>query len=90
MPTPTITVVHTRACHFCADAEEALTALGRQIPIRVELIEAGSDAGAALVDTHRPSMFPLVLLDGAFFSQGRLPGRKLRAVLGSRGAVSPR
>jgi hypothetical protein len=35
-------------------------------------------------------MFPLVLLDGAFFSQGRLPRRKLRALLASRPAVSPR
>jgi len=35
-------------------------------------------------------MFPLVLVDGAFFSQGRLPRRKLRALLASGPVVSPR
>ena len=32
-------------------------------------------------------MFPLVLVDGAFFSVGRLPRRKLRKVLTARGAA---
>ena len=90
MSMPTITVVHAPACHLCVDAQEALTALGQEIPIQVDLVEADSPAGTALVDTYRPSMFPLVLLDGAFFSQGRLPRRKLRALLASRQAVSPR
>jgi len=29
-------------------------------------------------------MFPLVLVDGEFFSAGRLPHRRLRTVLASR------
>jgi glutaredoxin len=90
MPIPTITVVHTPACHFCADAQDALTGLAHEIPVRVELVEAGSAAGLALVGAYRPTMFPLVLVDGAFFSQGRLPRRKLRALLGSAQAASPR
>jgi glutaredoxin len=81
MPNTMITLVHAPACHFCADAQEALAELGRQFPITVELVEAESPDGAALVEEHRPAMFPLVLVDGEFFSTGRLPRRKLQAVL---------
>lgn len=91
MSTATITVVHAPACHFCADAQDTLTELGRETPIRVELVEADSAAGGALIGRYRPTMFPLVLVDGGFFSQGRLPLRKLRAMLAARmAAVSPR
>jgi glutaredoxin len=84
----TITVVHTRACHFCVDALELLAGLGDEI--QLDPIEADSAAGMALLDTYRPTMFPLVVVDGAFFSQGRLPRGKVRALRGSRQAVSPR
>ena len=87
MPTPTITVVHAPACHLCADAQDTLTVLGRETPIRVDLLEADSAAGGALIGRYRPTMFPLVLVDGAFFSQGRLPVRKLRALLVARAAA---
>jgi hypothetical protein len=33
---------------------------------------------------HRAPMSPLVLLDGTFFSSGRLPRRKLEKLLKSR------
>ena len=88
MSIPTITIVHTSACHFCLDALDTLAGLGDQL--QVDSIEADSVAGMALVDTHRPTMFPLVLVDGAFFSQGRLPRHKMRAMLSSWQAVSPR
>jgi glutaredoxin len=81
MPITTITLVHTPACHFCADAQAALADLDREYPVRVDRVEADSDAGRALVGAHRPAMFPLVLVDGAFFSAGRLPRRKLRTLL---------
>lgn len=90
MSMPAITVVHVPACHFCTDARETLADLEREGLIQTEFIEADSATGLALVDTHRPSMFPLVLVDGALFSQGRLPQRKLRAFLSSRPAVTPR
>jgi glutaredoxin len=80
MPT-TITLVRTPACHFCADARAVLTELGREFAIRVDLVAADSEAGQALIGAHRPAMFPLVLLDGVYFSVGRLPRRKLRAQL---------
>lgn len=88
MSMPTMTVVHAPACHLCSDAQQALTELGTEIPIQVELIEADSPVGTALVGAHRPSMLPLVLLDGVFFSQGRLPRRKLRALVESHKAVT--
>lgn len=82
--TTIITLVHAPACHFCADAQEALTNLGEQYPIQVDLIDADSDTGHRLVSLHRPAMFPLVLVNGKFFSAGRLPRRKLHALLTAR------
>ena len=76
-----ITVVQAPACHFCVDAADALAELGREFPIRVEAVEAGEPRGAALVRQYRAPMFPLVLVNGGYFSSGRLPRRKLAAVL---------
>jgi glutaredoxin len=73
-----VTVLHTPACHFCDDARAALAELAHQYSIQVELVEAASPAGQALLGAHRTGMFPVVLVDGAFFSAGRLPCRKLR------------
>ncbi|HET8680453.1 MAG TPA: hypothetical protein VFM54_01050 [Micromonosporaceae bacterium] len=87
-PVVTVTLVHGPACHLCFDAQAALTELSRELPIRVELVAADSDAGRDLVGAHRPAMFPLVLVDGVFFSAGRLPRRKLRARLATRPVVS--
>ncbi len=78
---PVITVVHAEGCHFCDDARAVLAGLGREYPLRVELVDAASPAGAELVRAHRAPMFPLVLVDGEFFSYGRLPVRKLRRLL---------
>lgn len=90
MSVPHVIVVHAAACHFCADALEALAEIGCRFPMRVDLVEADSARGLALVAAYRPGMFPLVLLDGALFSSGRLPRRKLHARLSSRPAVSTR
>lgn len=87
-PDPTITVVRTPACHLCADAQDALAELGRSFPIRVEVLDLDTEPGQALVGAHRPAMFPLVLVDGVFFSAGRLPRRKLRALLATRTATA--
>jgi hypothetical protein len=87
MPMPMITLVSSPACHFCADAQAVLADLGREFPVQVQVVLADSQTGAALVGAHRPAMFPLVLVDGGYFSQGRLPRRKLRALLAERAAV---
>lgn len=85
-----ITVVHSQACHFCEDAETALADLAREFPLHIDRIDAADPRGEALVRTHRAPMYPLVLVDGAFFSFGRLPRKKLRKRLEQRrvGAVA--
>jgi hypothetical protein len=95
-----ITLVHSPACHFCDDAQAALAALAeefgdarkpdrRHSPVTVELVAAASPAGRRLVSAHRAAMYPLVLLDGEFFSCGRLPRGKLRRELARREVEKP-
>jgi hypothetical protein len=86
----TVTLVYAPACHFCDDARTALTEFENEHDLAVELVAADSDEGQDLVARHRPAMFPLVLVDGAFFSAGRLPRGKLRNLLAARGAVGVR
>ncbi len=77
-----VTLVTAPGCHFCEDAHKVLTDLQEQgQPIGLELVSATSPEGVALLATHRPAMNPLVLVDGAYFSAGRLPRRKLQALL---------
>ena len=86
-----ITFVHAPACHFCADAEQVLTALALDYPLVIDRVSADEDTGRALVAEHRAAMYPLVLVDGRFFSSGRLPRTKLRRLLEMRrtdGAVA--
>ncbi len=82
-----VTVVHSPACHFCADAQATLAELAGEFPLTVELVGATEPRGKALVLAHRAPMYPLVLVDGEFFSFGRLPRRKLRKALEARFAV---
>ncbi len=81
---PVVTVVHAPACHFCHDAEEALAVLAGDVPLLVRSVGIDTPEGRALVAEHRPAMNPLVLLDGQFFSAGRLPRKKLARALASR------
>ena len=76
-----VTVVTAPACHFCSDAQAALTELARNHPLTVTVVGAGSPAGQALLARYHTGMFPLVLVDGVFFSAGRLPRRKLARLL---------
>ena len=61
--------------------------LAANFPVHVETLDVRSEAGKALMRAHQASMSPLVLLDGEFFSHGRLPRRKLAKVLGQRQAA---
>lgn len=79
-----LTVVESTGCHFCADAHTALGELAKDFPLVVEWLDAADPRGASLVAEHRAPMYPLVLLDDAFFSFGRLPPKKLRKLLGER------
>ena len=85
-PVP-VTLVHSAACHFCDDARAALDALALDFAIEVTEIDLESAEGAALIALHRPPLNPLVLIDGAYFSAGRLPRRKLVKLLEERGAA---
>jgi hypothetical protein len=80
----TITIVQAPACHLCEDAESAVAQLAIDYPIRCQILDIRSAEGFALIQAHRPAMNPLVLLDGRFFSAGRLPRGKLRRTLATR------
>ncbi|RYZ64644.1 MAG: glutaredoxin [Proteobacteria bacterium] len=86
LPPVRVTLVHAPACHFCEDAEQALGELGERYTIEVRAVDIDSPEGRSLVATHRPAMNPLVLVDGAYFSSGRLPRKKLAKALEQRDA----
>lgn len=81
-----VTVVHSLACHYCADAEHVLAALAREFRLAVTFVLADTERGRDLVAEYRASMYPVVLVDGVFFSSGRLPRNKLRKLLQGRTA----
>lgn len=76
-----ITIVQAPGCHFCDDAHTAIVALAVEYPLSLRLVDIRSPQGQQLVRLHRPALNPLVLVDGAFFSAGRLPRGKLRKLL---------
>jgi alkyl hydroperoxide reductase subunit AhpF len=82
-----VTLVHAEACHFCNDAEQALALLAERFALEVSMVEVDSAEGRRLVDVHRPAMNPLVLVDGAYFSAGRLPRKKLTRLLEARNSA---
>lgn len=82
-----ITVVESEACHFCEDAHRALAELAATYPMTVDTVDLRSEAGQRLMQAHRASMSPLVLVEGEFFSHGRLPRRKLAKLLDKRRAT---
>jgi hypothetical protein len=72
-----VTLVEAPACHLCNDAKSALTVLAQSYPMTVHVVSIDDEPGRALMSQHRAPMSPLVLLDGQYFSSGRLPRRKL-------------
>ena len=83
-PATRITVVESEACPFCEQARSSLAELAVTYPLLIDIIDARSEQGHSLMQSHRASMSPLVLLDGQFFSNGRLPRRKLTRLLDER------
>jgi glutaredoxin len=79
--TPTVTLLVTTGCHYCEDARGELAARAGLGDLELNVVSIDSEQGRALQATHRPSMFPLVLVDGQPFSIGRLPRRKLDQAL---------
>jgi hypothetical protein len=72
-----VTLVEAPACHLCDDAKSTLAVLAQSYPMTIHVLSIGSVQGGALMARHRAPMSPLVLLDGQYFSSGRLPRRKL-------------
>jgi hypothetical protein len=72
-----VTVVEAPACHLCEEAKSALTVLAEAYPMTIHVVPIGEEPGRTLMQHHRAPMSPLVLLDGRYFSSGRLPRRKL-------------
>ena len=86
LPALPVVVVTAPACHFCEEATEHLATVAERHPLDIREVEIASPEGARLVAEHRPALNPLVLVDGRFFSAGRLPRRKLDALLREREA----
>ena len=82
-----VTMVEAEACHFCADAHETLDAFAARYPIALTSLDARDPVGIALMQEHRAAMSPLILIDGEFFSQGRLPRGKFQRLLEQRAAA---
>ena len=84
-----VTVVEAPACHLCEDAKSSLAVLSQSYPLTVNVVSILEEPGRSLMQAHRAPMSPLVLLDGVYFSSGRLPRRKLEKRLAkAQGGVS--
>ena len=81
-----VTLVTTPACHFCDDAHARLDALDRAGLLRLTTVPAESPEGEALIAEHRPAMFPLTLVAGRHFHDGRIPRGKLARLVEHLGA----
>lgn len=81
---PTVTVVHTWAGPVDREAGYLLAGLVPDHRVTVELVDAAGPRGRALVEQHHVDAFPLVLVDGSFFSTGRLPRGRLMRLLQAR------
>jgi hypothetical protein len=76
-----VVVVRSRGCHLCEDAIEALDELGRQFPLKVQIVHLETPEGRAIMAKHRAGLSPAVVIEGELFSSGRLPRKKLRRML---------
>ena len=86
MTAPTrVTVLTQDDCTFCDHAKDTLARLAADYPLSIEEIRLDTPAGQALAAGEGVFFAPGVLLDGAFFSHGRLSEKKLRRTLDRRG-----
>ena len=88
-----VVLVTAHRCHFCEEARKLLEDLGGRYPLAIREVELESDEGIALATRFRVPFPPVVLLNGAFFGNGRISRRKLTKALdeaiGAGGPVSP-
>lgn len=79
-----VTLLTQAHCGFCEQAQETLERLAREYPLTLTSVNLASAEGHQLALKHGIIFAPGVLLDGAFFSYGRLSERKLRRALAAR------
>ncbi|WP_324649972.1 glutaredoxin [Georgenia sp. H159] len=84
--TTVVTVVQAPACHFCEDAAQVLADLAGRFALEVRTLGRDTIEGRRLIIRHRATMAPLVLVDGEYFSSGRLHRRRLEKLLHLRAA----
>jgi hypothetical protein len=72
-----VTVVTAPGCPFYAGVVNTLDKLAERHELTVIEVLAQTPEGVVLVDEFRPAMMPLVLVDGAYFSEGVLPAERL-------------
>lgn len=85
-PAPQVTLLVTAGCHLCEHARVELARRAEHGELDLAVVSLDSDHGRALQARHRPLAFPLVLIDGRWFSAGRLPQRRLDRALVRRRA----
>jgi glutaredoxin len=83
-----VTLLTQASCSFCEQAKETLAGLSQEHAFETEEISLDTEEGRALGERHGVVFAPGVLVDGEFFSFGRLSERKLRRTLQRRDAPS--
>jgi glutaredoxin len=83
-----VTLLTQRSCTFCEHAKETLARLGEEQAFETEEVSLETEQGRALGERHGILFAPGVLVDGTFFSFGRLSERKLRRALQRRNGTT--
>jgi glutaredoxin len=72
-----VLVLTREQCHFCGEAKAVLARLATVYDLVVDTLDITTPEGEALALRNGVLFPPGVFLDGATFSSGRLPERKL-------------
>ena len=68
-------------CHFCEQAKDVLARLDSELGLEVRELPLDSEEGRDLAERSGALFPPVVFVDGAPFSYGRLSERKIRKAL---------
>lgn len=82
-----VTLLTQTSCSFCDQAKETLARLRQEETFEMAELSLETEEGRALGERHGVLFAPGVLVDGEFFSFGRLSERKLRRELQRRNDV---
>ena len=83
-----ITLLTQTSCSFCEQAKETLARLSQEESFETEEMSLETEDGRVLGERYGVLFAPGILVDGEFFSFGRLSERKLRRELQRRNDVS--